>query len=60
MVRSVTVGALVAAGDETGAAGVRAGAAGAVDAGRVEPDGGRRSFFPGDLPGLFSLGFFTE
>jgi len=59
MVRSVTGGALMA-GNETGAAGVLAGAAGALDAGGIAFGGVRRSFFPGDLPGPFSLGFFTE
>lgn len=59
MVRSVTGGVLVANG-EAGAAGVLADAAGALDPGGVARDGVRRSFFPGDLPGPFSLGFFTE
>lgn len=59
MVRSVTGGVLVVVGDEGSAAAVLAGAADEPDAGGVALDGVRRSFFPGDLPGPFSLGFFT-
>ena len=60
MVRSVTGGVFAVVGDEGSAAGVLAGAADGPEADGVALDVVRRSFFPGDLPGLFSLGFFTE